>query len=76
MSLPISKAFALTPSHHQTNYVLILNDKDDIKYYLRVVKPLFSEREDKLECTTENLKFFLQALDERSQEYIWDYNDT
>ena len=40
------------------------------------MKPLFYEREDKLECTTENLNFFLQALDERSQEYIWDYNDT
>ena len=76
MSEPRSNTFELTPSHYLTNDVLDFNNKDNIKYYLRVAKPLFSEREDKLDCITENLNNFLQALDERSQEYIWDYNDT
>ena len=56
MYSPRIKAFALTPSHHQTNDVLDLNDKDDIKYYFMAVKPLFSDSEDKFDCTPKNLK--------------------
>ena len=40
MSAPRSKEFALTPSHHWTNDVLYFNNKFDITYYLRGVKPL------------------------------------
>ena len=65
MSSPRGKSFALTPPHHWTNDVLDFNDKEDIKYYLRGVKPLFSEHEEKFDCTPETLKDFLQALDER-----------
>ena len=72
MFAPRSKAFALTPPHHWTNDVLDFNDKDDIKYYLRGAKPLFSEREENFYCTLENLNNFLQALDDILQEYVWD----
>ena len=76
MSAPRRKSFVLTPSYHRTNDVIDINDKDDIKYYLWGAKPLFSEREDKFYCTPDNLNDFLQDLDERLQEYVWDYNVT
>ena len=59
MSAPRSKEFSLTPSHHRKNYVLDFNDKDEIKYYLRGEKNLFSEREDKFNCTPKNLNNFI-----------------
>ena len=59
----------LTPSHHQTKDGPKFNNKDDIKYYIRGEKPLFSEREDKLDSTPDDINNFLRGLDERSQEY-------
>ena len=56
--------------------MLDFNDKDNIKYYLRGAKPLFYEREDKFGCTPDNLNNFLQALDDRSQEYVFYYYGT
>ena len=74
MSATRSKAFELTSSHHKTNDVMHFNDKDNINYYLRGAKTLFSEREDKFDYTPDNINNFLQAIDEISQEYGWDYD--
>ena len=38
--------------------------------------PLFSEHEHKFDYTPETLNDFLQALDEISQEYGWEYDGT
>ena len=71
-----SKEFLITPLHHQTNDVLDFKNKDDTRYYPRGGKPLFYEREDKFDCTPKNLNNFLQDMDERLQEYGWEYNGT
>ena len=65
MYAPRSKTFVLSPSHHWTNDVIDFNNKDDIKYYLRGAKPIFSDHEEKLDSNPDNLKYFLQDLDER-----------
>ena len=72
------EASHLHSPHHtnRTNDVLDFNNKYDIKYYLRGVKPLFSEHEDKFDCTPDTLDNFLQALDEILQEYGWEYGGT
>ena len=56
--------------------MLHFNDKYDIRYYPWVAKPLFSEREDKFNCAPDNLNDFLQALDERYQECVRNYDCT
>jgi hypothetical protein len=62
--------FATSPAEHALNQVLDMSDKDDIKLYNKAVEKLMSGN-DLFDLSPENLKGFLDLLNNRTNNYGW-----
>jgi hypothetical protein len=62
--------FATSPAEQALNRLLDMSDKDDIKLYNKAIEKLMNGT-DLYDLSPENLKGFLDALNDRANNYGW-----
>jgi hypothetical protein len=67
--------FATSPAEHALNQLLNMSDKDDIKLYNKAIEKLMSGN-NLFDLSPENLKGFLDSLNDRANNYGWNEEET
>jgi hypothetical protein len=62
--------FATSPAEQALNRLLVMSDKDDIKLYNKAIEKLMNGN-DLYDLSPENLKGFLDSLNDRANNYGW-----
>jgi S-adenosylmethionine/arginine decarboxylase-like enzyme len=68
---PAPVPFALTPGQ-ASNVVIDYNSSKGIKLYKLATDPLYSKDEDYFDCSSSELKDFLELMEIRAFKYAWD----